>query len=63
MGGGDSLTPLPVSAGDAARAAHYDAVRARLDALLADEMDWVAAQATVACELHSAFECASRTRS
>lgn len=33
----------------------YADVRARLDALLEDEDDWVAAMATVACELHHAF--------
>ena len=34
----------------------YPAVLARIDALLQDEPDWVAAMATVACELHHAFE-------
>lgn len=36
----------------------YAEVRARIDALLDEEagLDWVAAMATVACELHHAFE-------
>lgn len=38
-----------------ARRAHYDAVQRQLDALLEGEDDWVAAMATVACELHHAF--------
>ena len=38
------------------REAHYDALNARLDALLADQDDWVSAMATVVCELHHAFE-------
>lgn len=39
-----------------AAARTYPAVLARIDALLLDEPDWVAAMATVACELHHAFE-------
>ncbi len=46
--------PLP-SAPDT-RSAHYEAVRATIEALLADEDDWVSAMATVACELHHAFD-------
>jgi GAF domain-containing protein len=34
----------------------YREVRGRIDALLEGETDWIAAQATVACELHHAFE-------
>jgi L-methionine (R)-S-oxide reductase len=34
----------------------YQRVRAALAALLADEDDFIAAQATVACELHHAFD-------
>jgi hypothetical protein len=60
MGGGGDLVPLPVSADAAARAAQYAAVAERVDSLLSGETDWVAAQTTVACELHHAFECASR---
>ena len=35
--------------------ARYEAVHARLEALLEGEDDWIAAMATVACELHAAF--------
>jgi GAF domain-containing protein len=38
-----------------ARLESYRAVRQRLDALLSDETDWIAALSTVACELHNAF--------
>ncbi len=38
------------------RKATYDAVRHRLAALVQSDTDWVAAMATVACELHSAFD-------
>lgn len=38
------------------RTALYEAVFQRLDALLDGEDDWMAAMATVACELHHAFE-------
>lgn len=34
----------------------YEEVRASIDALLEGEDDWVAAMATVACELHQAFD-------
>ncbi len=34
----------------------YDDVRARLSALLEGEDDFIAAQATVACELHQSFD-------
>lgn len=34
----------------------YDEILVRVDALLDGEDDWVAAMATVACELHHAFE-------
>jgi GAF domain-containing protein len=33
----------------------YRDVRRRLEAVLADETDWIAAMATVVCELHNAF--------
>ncbi|MEC9071145.1 MAG: GAF domain-containing protein [Myxococcota bacterium] len=36
--------------------ARYVEVRSRLEALLDPECDWVAAMATVACELHHAFD-------
>ena len=37
------------------RAERYRAVRAGLGALLESENDWIAALATIACELHHAF--------
>ena len=40
---------------DRARANEYAKVEARIDALLANETDFVAAMATVACELHQSF--------
>jgi GAF domain-containing protein len=49
-------TPLPRTSTDEERRAHYDAVMASIASLLEDETDWVAAMATVACELHHAFE-------
>ncbi|MEZ4340048.1 MAG: GAF domain-containing protein [Sandaracinaceae bacterium] len=36
--------------------ARYEEVRASIDALLEGEDDWVAAMATVACELHHALD-------
>lgn len=45
-------TPAP----SATRAAAYAAARQRIDALLEGETDWVAAMATVACELHHSFD-------
>ena len=48
------VLPLAASA-DAKRAAHAR-VRASIDSLLDGEDDWIAAMATVACELHHAFE-------
>lgn len=44
------------SASPLTRTAVYADVRARIDALLDGETDWVAAMATVACELHHAFD-------
>jgi GAF domain-containing protein len=54
----DSRPPLPSPSPDVptSRAARYAQVRARLDALLEGETDWVAAMATVVCELHHAFD-------
>lgn len=45
-----------MTAETATRAEHYRDVRRRIDALLQDEHDWIAAMATVACELHHAFD-------
>ncbi len=47
--------PLPVTADATARAARYAEVEERIRSLLEDQHDWVAAMATVACELHGAF--------
>lgn len=45
----DAALPTPE------RDAAYAAARRRIDALIADESDWVAAMATVVCELHHAL--------
>ena len=50
------LDPLPISADREARAARYREVLERIGSLLQGEDDFVAAQATVSCELHHAFE-------
>jgi GAF domain-containing protein len=47
--------PLPLSANDDQRRARYVDVMASIDALLADEDDWIAAMSTVVCELHHVF--------
>lgn len=39
-----------------AQAETYDAIRSRLSALILPDTDWIAAMATVACELHCAFD-------
>lgn len=49
------LEPLPLTADAAARTARYADVLERVRSLLEDQHDWVAAMATVACELHGAF--------
>lgn len=49
------LVALPAGAGDAARAARYAELSVRLGGILDGEDDWIAAMATVACELHHAF--------
>lgn len=48
--------PLPLGASESARAARYEEVISRIEAILDGEDDWVAAMATVACELHHAFD-------
>lgn len=50
------LDPLPATATDAERRARYAEVAARVEGLLDGEDDPVAAMATVACELHHAFD-------
>lgn len=50
------LQPLPHGASLADRQERYDEIRASIRGLLDGEDDWVAAMATVACELHHAFE-------
>jgi L-methionine (R)-S-oxide reductase len=47
---------LDVGAEQAVRKAHYEALFERIEALLDGEDDWVAAMATVVCELHHGFE-------
>lgn len=47
---------LPLDAPPDAKRAAYAQVRASIDSLLDGEDDWIAAMATVACELHHAFE-------
>lgn len=46
-------TEIPVAAD---RDEAWTEVRRRIDAVLEGETDWIAAMATVACELHQAFE-------
>jgi GAF domain-containing protein len=50
------MIPLPRTAEEAERSERYADVRRSIDALLADEDDWVAAMSTVVCELHNAFD-------
>lgn len=50
------LEPLPVTANAQARTERYDDVLRSIEGLLDGETDWIAAMATVACELHGAFD-------
>jgi GAF domain-containing protein len=50
------LPPLSFGASPAERAARYEDVIAAIDAVLDGEDDWVAAMATIACELSHAFD-------
>jgi L-methionine (R)-S-oxide reductase len=50
------MESLSSSAAGAERRRHYREVRERIESLLEGEDDWVSAMATVACELHHAFE-------
>lgn len=56
MAATSTIERLPLGADAARKRAHYDEVLGRVRALLEGETDWVAAMATVACELHHAFE-------
>ena len=47
---------LPLRASPDEKRARYAEVTASIEALLAEEDDWIAALATVTCELHHAFE-------
>ena len=47
---------MSASTDTADKAAAYTDTRRRIDALLGDDADWVAAMATVACELHHTFD-------
>jgi L-methionine (R)-S-oxide reductase len=49
------VDPLPLEANDDERAGRYRDVMRGLQSLLEGENDWVAAMATVSCELHHAF--------
>ncbi len=51
-----STAPAPPAGRHDERADQYAAVLRRIDALLDGEDDWIAAMATVACELHHAFD-------
>ncbi len=50
------LAPLPPDASEADRAAHQAELHTRIRGLLDGEDDAIAAMATVACELHHAFQ-------
>jgi GAF domain-containing protein len=50
------LEPVPSAASDEVRTSRYAELKTRLASLLEGETDLIAAMATVACELHHAFE-------
>ncbi|NND70949.1 MAG: GAF domain-containing protein [Rhodothermales bacterium] len=50
------MTNVARSVPAADKAIAYKNVRERIDALLVGDLDWIAAMATVACELHNAFD-------
>lgn len=50
------LAPLKVDADGQARRERYEDVLISIGGLLDGEDDWIAAMATVACELHAAFD-------
>ena len=49
-------TKVLVTATAEAKARHYQEVQERIEALIMTESDWVAAMATVVCELHHSFD-------
>ena len=51
-----SSPALPLRASSTEKAERYRSVRESIESLLDGETDWVAAMATVVCELHHAFE-------
>jgi len=50
------LEPITTAVLGTARTDHYRQVMTRIESLLEGEDDWVAAMATVSCELHHAFD-------
>lgn len=50
------MDALPLASDDEARAAHYAAVAREIESLLEGDFDWISAMATVASELHGAFD-------
>lgn len=56
MASATALEALPLGAPAERKRAHHAEVRGRIEALLEGETDWIAAMATVACELHHAFD-------
>jgi len=49
-------SPLPRDATAAVKHERYQTLRTSIDGLLDSEDDWIAAMATVSCELHHGFE-------
>ena len=50
------IDAIPLSSSDDERAAQYERVIGHIRSILEGEEDWIAAMATVACELHHAFD-------
>ena len=48
--------PLPLQSSDIERQRHYEQLQQRIKLLIAGEKDLIAVLATIACELHNAFE-------
>lgn len=53
---GSDMPKIPLAASPEEKRAGYERVLGSIEALIADEGDDVAAMATIACELHHAFE-------